>query len=137
MPRFIRVIHPKHFDYNKKRFSSLAFRNSSNNGISVFELECTEIQGRPLCEHIHAFYPNPISGDPTIFWVISEDELPIGLDFIKHPSSSGDDCHVDIVGLNDKQARNMLISKEMSDFKICLDNGSYRSLSINDMPELN
>lgn len=110
----IRLIHHKHYDPDSKRFRSLAFRNSSNDGgISVVDIECIvrQIQNEEtVCDHVLKFYPN-IAGQPIIYWIIRtrniEKENPdINLKLEEKESHTGDICHINIKGLSNNKAKN-------------------------------
>src|SRR5258708_11209390 len=123
---FIRLIHHQHYDPDKKRFKSLAFKPSSNNtGISVINTECIIQTSGSVCEHIQIFYA-AVAGAPPIFWNIPIDLLPEGCSLDQHPSSGGDDCHYNLTGLTEKQARDIFIKVPLEDFNICLEDGEYR-----------
>ncbi len=107
----IRTIHFKKYSETKRRFTSDVFKNF-HGGISVFDSECaTGVTPLGPCAHIIQFY-NSTVGNPIAFWKIDADQL---IDYFKEKglsvelkpsqSTTGDECHYDIQGLNDKDAK--------------------------------
>ncbi len=130
---FIRIIHPKHYDPDSNRFRSLAFKPSSDGGISVISRECIEQTGSSICGHIAKFYAS-VLGDPPIFWEIPEAVLPPTGQFIQAPSDTGDDCHHNLVGLSDREARRIIKQMLLGEMSVCLETGEHRSLTGADLP---
>ncbi len=100
----IRVLDPAHFSKSKNRFSRMAFRPSSNGGISVYAEPCALEKSRSNCNHIQAFYSG-LTGIPALYWRIDLEWLnaeakdsEITLSLVQSKSHSGDDCHHDIFG---------------------------------------
>ena len=130
---FIRVIHQKHYDPDRRNFKSLAFKPSSDgSGISVIDEECISQSGTSICEHIEVFYKD-ITGLPPIFWQVPTDALPEGHRFIQQTSITGDICHHNLIGVSDKEARMLLKRAKLSDFNICSENGIHRPLTESDV----
>jgi hypothetical protein len=130
---FIRVIHQKHYDPDKGRFTRLAFRPSSDgSGISVFEKGCALRASHSICEHIERFYLS-ITGDPPIFWEIPHQKLPEKCQFVQTTSPTGDACHHNIVGLTEKEARDFFKTISFEDFRICTEKGMNRRLMVSDL----
>lgn len=120
----IRLLHIYHYDNKRRRFRSTAFQNSSSNppGISIISAECISRSGSAICEHIALFY-SPVAGHPTIFWIFSTEILPDGHTLTQAPALTGDECHYNIHGLTDKQARDVFLRAQFTveDFRICED----------------
>ena len=129
---FIRIIHPKHYDPDRKSFSSLAFKPSSDGGISVVSRECIEQTGSSICGHIAKFY-GTVSGSPPIFWEIPAGILPPQCQFIQNPSDTGDDCHHNLIGLNDREARRIIKQTPLDEMHICLVIGGHCPLTEADL----
>lgn len=103
----IRILNiEKHYDRRERRFTSLAFKNSSgtNPGISVVSRECIQETSNIVCSHISRFY-SAVAGEPVIFWCFIEDILPEGYRLEQENSSTGDSCHYNIMGLTDAIAK--------------------------------
>ena len=92
---YIRLLRKEHYDATLGRFTSVAFKPSSNGGISVFDQQCAEETSRTSCQHILNFYA-AITGSPVIYWVIRADVLPHQCSIRATPSDTGDLCHHDI-----------------------------------------
>ena len=118
--QFVRVIHPRHFDKNLKRFQSLAFKPSTSGGISVFCHKCAIETSGEICKHIEKYYAE-ISGTPSIFWLFDTCILPVNHSIDQSPSNTGDDCHHDIKGLTDKESARIFKNNAIfpSSFQIC------------------
>ncbi len=130
---FIRLIHKQHYDPDKKRFASLAFKPSSDgSGISVVDTDCILRTSSSICEHIERFYRD-VSGTPPIFWDLQPQILPENCQLIRQRSSTGDDCHYNLVGLSEKEARAIFKAVPLTDFNICINTEGYRPLSISDL----
>ena len=67
-----------------------------------------------------------------MFWEFDESVLPEGYTIDSVPSSTGDDCHRNIIGITDNQLRKMLIKLDINDFKIC-DGDQTRRLTQEDL----
>jgi hypothetical protein len=130
---FIRIIHQHHYDPDKKRFTSLAFKPSSDgSGISVIAANCIVQKGARICEHIEKYYKS-VSGIPPIFWSFDSKILPERCEFIQQTSESGDVCHYNLVGLSAKEAGYIFKQQDLSVFSICRSDGNYQPLKISDM----
>jgi hypothetical protein len=130
---FIRIIHQSHYDPDKGRFTSLAFKPSSDgSGISVIDAICISQTNTSVCEHIKKYYKS-VSGDPPIFWNINSKIFPEKCEFIQQTTKTGDVCHYNIVGLSEKEARIILRQAPLSDFNICTNGGNHRPLRISDV----
>ncbi len=129
---FIRIIHPKHYDPDTSRFRSLAFKPSSDGGISVISRECIEQTGSSVCAHIAKFYAS-VLGDPPIFWEIPKAVLPPNCQFIQDPSDTGDDCHYNLIGLSDRESRRIIKQAPLNEMSICVENDEHRPLAESDL----
>ena len=130
---FIRVIHQSYYDPDRGRFTSLAFRHSSDgSGISTFEEECSLRVSGSICEHIAGFY-HAISSTPAIFWIIEPQLLPDTCHYQSQPISDGDPCHYGILGLTHKEEKAIFGQARLSDFRICVGNGEHRALDKSDL----
>lgn len=117
--KLIRILNAIHYDPRKQRFTSLAFKNSTDGGISVVHKECIVAQEQTACQHIERFYPPPTSSQPAIFWEFDEAILPSGYRIEQQTSPTGDICHHNLLGLTDKAARDLLIQHRLDEFQIC------------------
>ncbi len=130
---YIRVIHQHFYDPDRGRFQSLAFRPSSDDsGISIIDEECVLRTSPSICDHIEKFY-HDIAGNPPIFWIFYANILPEACKFIQQTSDSGDECHHNLIGLTDKQARNIFKQVTLNAFRICTANGDHRPLDQDDV----
>lgn len=134
----VRYLNPqKYYDSEKKRFQSLAFCPSENGGISVVDIECAQGASGSLCEHGIKYYrtigekPGP-AGDPVIFWEIPDDLLPRDCEVRQSDSDTGDPCHHEIEKWNEKEARKTFKQIQLSEMKICAEDG-IRPLTIEDL----
>src|SRR5690242_20146878 len=120
---FIRVIHHQHYDTRTKRFSSLAFKGSSDgSGISVFDKECAIQTNGCICGHINRHYTK-ICGSPPIFWDIPSSTIPRECKLDWKCSVTGDECHCNILGIEDKEARAMIKGAALCEFSVCSEDG--------------
>ena len=126
---FIRTVHPSHYVKHRKRFASLAFKNSSDgSGISVISSSCIERKTKSICKHIRKYYPS-IAGTPIIFWKIDSNTPPTCCNFVQSPSTTGDECHYNIENLSDKEARKIIRNQPPSSFYIC---GNHKVVSFDE-----
>jgi hypothetical protein len=97
--------------------------------MSVIQLECARNEsGDLVCNHIRQYYPD-VSGEPPVFFVFDETQLPAGslIDQVA-PQQMGDDpCHYNVTGVGDGQLKK-LRKRNWSEYSIC-DNGTYRSVT--------
>src|SRR4051794_6937893 len=94
---YVRLVHPRHFDRVKQRFNDLAFKRSSGDGgMSVFDRLCAEATSGVICEHIAQFY-HGLAGDPAVFYILNDNELPPDFSVIETLSDTGDACHREIM----------------------------------------
>jgi hypothetical protein len=127
----------KFYDPDKRRFQSLAFRNSSNGGISLVDVECAIKASGDLCSHGRIFYqgnknrPGP-TGNPVIFWEIPKDVIPVNCSWEPSVSTTGDNCHGDLKDWKDKEAEKVFKKTSLEQMTICAENGS-RPLQIEDL----
>ena len=132
----IRLLHIRHYDRRKQRFTSPAFKNFGN-GISVIDQQCISNSGRTICEHIIAYYQS-VASEPPIFWQFSSDILPQRSSIVPEVSTTGDICHYNIQGLSDKQARQFF--KEyccgITQLLICRPDGNCCAPSLQQLQQL-
>lgn len=102
--------------------------------MSVFLRDCAEQSGHDVCTHARKWYPN-IAGEPPIFYIIEEAEIPEGGSVQMSKSTSGDDCHGDIVGLSDGRLGTTFKGKNWADYLVCTKDGA-RSLTQADLDEI-
>lgn len=100
---YTRVIHPNDYDSEKGRFKSISFKPSSDGGISVFKTECGIRSNGTICSHIARYY-DARTGNPAIYWEIPSTDIPSECQFKQTPSSTGDGCHLDILGWTEKES---------------------------------
>src|SRR6266568_8714955 len=116
----IRLVHLRHFDPKRRRFTSVAFKNSSKGGgVSIIERECALRTSASVCHHIATFY-REIAGYPAIFWLFDTEILPSSTQLDNVPSDSGDDCHYNIRGVSDDTLRDIFVAVPISAFSVCL-----------------
>lgn len=132
----VRLIAKSHWHKDKRRFVSVAFRNSSgNSGISVFDRECAEKRSGSICQHVNRYYTPP-ADHTAVFWCFNTSLLPDGVQLIQSDSSSGDDCHYNIIGLSNHNASAFFknYSSTLALFTIC-DDGQERILTAQDLDD--
>lgn len=133
---YVHILALHHWESKLGRFSSQAFKPSTNGGISVIELECIRATGEPICGHLRQFYPH-VAGEPPIFWIFPAEFLPNSVHFEQTLSDRGDPCHRNIQGISEKQARKLFKdfakSHKLTRFLIC-QNGDHRELRLSDLP---
>jgi len=128
---FVRLVHPRNFDRIRGRFNDLAFKKSTNGGMSVFEVECAKANSGLICDHIKAFYEN-VGGEPPVFYILNETELPTGYGIQQRTSDSGDECHHDVVSISNNRLKKAFKDLHWSAFFIC-DGSDYRALTQTDV----
>ena len=120
----IRLMHPRRYVPRKRRFARAAFSNSSGGGgVSVLSSECVDRKGHGICAHIRKYYDERIAGSPPVFWRIPVANLPNGHSLEQQTTPSGDDCHYNIMGINDAQCYELLKSVQPTDYQICAADG--------------
>ena len=130
---FVRVAHPKDFDVNRSRFSDTLFKQSTGGGMSVFDADCAIAQSGTICEHCRAYYGD-LTGDPPIFCIIEDSELPPGTVRTPSLSSTGDECHFELIAPSKNMMKNQFKAKRsIENFFIC-DPSGKRVLQIDDFP---
>ncbi len=126
----VRAIHQRDFDKETGKFTPAVLKRGENNGISVFEHECAEMASGTICQHIRKFYPNVV-GEPIIYWFIPSEKLE-NLSLGYEPSDSGDECHRDIFGWNNKRERREYVSKLKPEYMMTCVNGYARQSRLED-----
>ena len=122
----IRLVHPRDYNPDLKRFTSFAYKNLRG-GMSVFLEECAEDKSASVCQHATTWYPS-IAGDPVIFYRITAEEVPAGTTLAETPAASGDDCHRDIQGASDAALKRAFTGKNWDEYLVCED-GIHRPLT--------
>lgn len=137
---YVRLVHPKHWESNRSRFSDLAYKKSSDGGLSVFDVECAERDGGLICAHIARYYPN-VGGDPAIFVIIESGELPEGATVAQTPSATpeqvaagleDDECHHEVDGVGNGALKRALMQIPLERYMIC-DAQGVRPLALTDL----
>ncbi len=129
--QYIRILPRKQWDPTRGEFKSLAFKPSSDGGISVIAKPCADTESNTVCAHIRKKY-SQIADEPPIFWEFSSDLLPDHARFVSTPGPGDDPCHTDIMGLRDQEARKVLKAASFEEFSIC-ENGEHRKLRASDL----
>ncbi len=127
----VRLIHGKHYDKRRKRFTSLAFKNSKGGGISVILRECVDATKKSICQHIRTYYQARIAGEPPIYWDFPQSILPD--EHHVEPHATNDPCHANILRVSDSQAKELL-PRDLAVYQICVHGGS-RSLTEADVSQ--
>ena len=130
----LRLMHPQRYLPGKRRFASVAFKNSACGGVSVIDVECIDDREVGPCEHIREFYDERVCGQPPVFWRIPVDTLPDGCSLEQQTTETGDHCHHNIVGITDKQCREILKSVPVTDYEVCDEDG-HRSVTHEELVE--
>ena len=132
----VRLLHPKHYSYKRKRFVSLAFKNSGEvPGISIIDCECLFRTTDTICDHIRKYY-RITAGEPPIYWRFDTGILPGNFKLEQEDSPAGDECHYNIRGITDKAAKSLFKNywDKLHLFKICK-NGDAFQLKEADIPD--
>lgn len=94
------------------------------------------------CDHILVHYHERISGNPPVFFIFEQSELPEGHDLKHEPSIADhgypvDDCHCNIYGLEEGPAKKWLIrrGREPQHMLICEADGTYRQATLDEILE--
>ena len=133
---FLRLINLKeHYSRRKKRLSSLAFRPSSNGGISVVNRECVNRTGTSLCEYLARCYPVKITGDPIAFWQIPNHIIPLHCQSKQTPSEKDKKCHYEIFGWATADAEQTIKKLPLSEIDLCAEDG-FRKVQTSDLEQL-
>lgn len=120
---YVRLVHPRHYSPDRKRFTSVAYKNL-HGGMSVFVEDCAVQKTGSICAHAAQWYQG-IVGTPIVFFFIQENEVPVGAAVAQTLSTSGDDCHRDITGATNGQLKAAYQGK---DFYVC-DGGAHRPMT--------
>ena len=121
---YIRLLHLKHYDRNRKRFAELAFKNSSaahGGGISVVHpiCACQPVTGACLCNHIAQYYAT-VAGEPCAYWTFDDARLPEH-NIEEVPSHTGDVCHRNIRGVGSGRAKTIFdANQSAASLKLCV-----------------
>ena len=127
----IRLIHPLYYSYEKSRFKSEAIE-SSDDGLSVIELDCCVANSGDVCTHVRKYYPSGISGEPPVFLRLKVDQLPATASLRQETSDTGDECHHLVNDVPKSVYRNIVKNTTLDKFEIC-DEGIPRPLRIEDI----
>ena len=130
----IRILNALRYDRRKQRFTSLAFKPFGKPlGVSVIDTACIQDIGNTPCSHIRQYY-GKIASEPPIFWKFNTAILPDQCVIEQEDSLTGDVCHYNIHGLNEKQARNFFVNyaDQFHLFQIC-DSEGQRILRQSDL----
>src|SRR4051794_40270187 len=101
----VRFAHPQHFSPENGQYKDLAFTNSrKRGGISVIDKGCAVDASPNLCEHLTHYYDERTTGDPPVFFIFNEEELPSNYRLEQHTSASGDICHYNIQDVSNNRA---------------------------------
>lgn len=128
---YVRLLHPRYYSKEKKRFESLAFRNFED-GVSLVDPICGGHTSGGLCTHLAQFYPD-ISGIPPVYWRIPISEFPAGVTFRNETSTSGDECHWVVEGISDQECKKWFKQKTLDDFEICVGGSARRAPTVDEL----
>ena len=96
--------------------------------MSIFDRDCAEAASGLICAHIEQFYKG-LGGDPPVFYLLDENELPAGFVMTPTPSDSGDVCHFEVDGCSNKRLYKAFKDKcGWQKFHTC-ENGEIRPLA--------
>ena len=131
--QLIRILDARHWKDREKRYSQMAFRNSSGGGISAICRKCVLQNKRTVCAHIRYYYLK--YKEPIVYWIFLIKDLPSNYN-LNQEDSPTDLCHFNIYGISNKQARQFFLesqSKSKKSFRICNKNNSDREFNSSDM----
>ena len=135
--QLIRII-GNYYHKGKRRFTHRCFRNYID-GISVINKNCIESKYKHSnCYHIGKYYETKTRGNPIVFWCFDLKILGGNVDLKYKKSKSGDECHYDIIGLSNDEAKKIYQLQEQKNnlnLKICL-NGNEQQLIIDQHHDL-
>ena len=114
----IRLLHPRHWDVTRRRFDKIAFKKSSDGGLSVVEVECANATSGLICEHLATFYPG-VGGDPAVFMLVDDGEWPVGSNITPTVLENNDECHREVDGVSNGQLQRLFQSRDWHGFLIC------------------
>ena len=120
---YVRILHPREYKPKLGRFNSGAFTNSSGGGLSVFEPDCAIRASESICLHIARHYEQ-VAGVPPLFWAFESEDLPAGGRF-EVDASRGDDCHYNLLELQDNALRKFFKRQHVTLAKVraCVQSG--------------
>jgi hypothetical protein len=99
--------------------------------MSIIELDCANLASSGLiCAHIRRYYPG-LAGEPPVFCIFSDSQLPPGFRIESTPSDTGDECHREVFDVSNGQLKK-LRERELGTYFICEESG-YRSLTLADV----
>lgn len=81
-----------------------------------------------IATHIEKFYP-ALSGEPPVYVVFSDDDLPEGATVAVTPSDSGDLCHREIDGVGNNALKKSLMALPPERYMICDEAGDREMIS--------
>lgn len=135
---YVRIVHLKHWETHRSRFSFAAFNRSkaksdgSSGGVSVVSADCVRKSERSICEHLRHYYPPNIVSDPAVFLPIQSDEFPGG-EMKQETTDSGDECHYNLIWTRSKETKFLESFWDKPEkLIICTDKGE-RSLDVEDI----
>lgn len=132
---FVRLVHPGlHYDFERGKFTNLAFRGNPLNdgrlGVSCFGKTCADESTGSVCAHINRFY-RTIATAPAVFWIFDESQLPPG-SCVKQETEGGDACHHNVVGASGTAYRRVAPGWTVGELFIC-DGDGMRPLTADDL----
>jgi len=86
-----------------------------------------------VCEHIRRYYAG-LGGPDPVLWHLDSGDFPSSCSLAQQDSSSGDQCHYNIVGLSNNKAGKLFkrLSSNLRDLYVCED-GEERPLTLHDV----
>jgi hypothetical protein len=78
-----------------------------------------------------------VSGNPPVFFIFPEEELPEGYELKQQITKEGDYCHYNILGVSNGRAEKWFKRRPRGpeNFLICNGDGTYRQLTLEDIIE--
>ena len=135
----VRFAHPKHFSPEDGKYKDLAFANSrKHGGISVVDRGCAVAASADLCAHLVRYYEERVAGNPPVFFIFDENELPSDYKLEQQTTISGDVCHYNIHGISANRAEKWFKRRPRGpeSFWICNGDGTYRRPTAEELTEL-
>lgn len=101
--------------------------------MSVFEQACAErASGGVICVHSRDYYAS-VTGEPPVFYIIGELELPEGATLKETLSDTGDECHREVENVSNKKLYKTFKNRRSFELFYTCENNTVRPVTTDDV----
>jgi hypothetical protein len=94
------------------------------------DCRCIDAGKRTKCNHAKKFYPKPVRGVPTVFWLFDDALLPPGHSIVPDTPPCKDKCHCNIFSVSEEDMMEICEAIDPKDLFVCRDGDHTKATDV-------